>query len=368
MSRPSMQKKPVKHLLSYLFLICCVESIADPAETTVASGLKKTGNDGWVVDEKLLPLPAGASAELQQAIAVSPRPLVKELGEEPPQSENEWLVMQRESSKASLDEIAEAMNVSISRDKIAGVPVYRVNPKTPASKHDSKLFLHFHAGGYVLTGGDAAPAEAALIAGAIGIEAISVDYRMSPLHPFPAALEDAVAVYRQLLENHSAESIVVGGSSAGGGLTLATVLQLKALELALPGAIWVGTPWADLSKTGDSLYTNDGIDRVVMTYDGVMAAMARLYASGENLKHPLISPVYGEYRGFPPTQLVTGTRDLFLSDTVRTHRKMRASGVDADLNVYEGFSHAEYLMVPDSAESREVLRELDRFIENFAAH
>jgi acetyl esterase/lipase len=187
---------------------------------------------------------------------------------------------------------------------------------------------------------------------------------MSPLHPFPAALEDAVAVYKEIMRKHSAGSIIIGGSSAGGGLSLATVHQLKTLGLNLPGAIWVGTPWADLSKTGDSLFTNEGVDRVVVTYDGVMEAMARLYASGENLKNPLISPVYGEFNGFPPTQLVTGTRDLFLSDTVRTHRKMRAAGVAADLNVYEGFSHAEYLMVPDSAESREVLLELDSFIEN----
>ena len=105
-----------------------------------------------------------------------------------------------------------------------------------------------------------------------------------------------------------------------------------------------------------------GFDRVLVAYDGLVEAMAALYADGHDLKDPLISPIYGSFDGFPPTYLVTGTRDMFLSDTARSHRKLRAAGVVADLNVYEGFSHAEYLMVPTAPESREVFTEMGSFL------
>ena len=155
----------------------------------------------------------------------------------------------------------------------------------------------------------------------------------------------------------------MGGSSSGGGLALAIVHKLKSLNLALPGALFIGTPWSDLTKTGDSLYVNEGIDRKIATYDGFLPAAAKLYANGHDLKDPGLSPVYGDFSGFPPTMLVSGTRDLFLSMTVRVHRKMKAAGVLADLNVYEGLSHVEYFVVPDAPESIEVYGQLGKFLK-----
>lgn len=191
---------------------------------------------------------------------------------------------------------------------------------------------------------------------------MSVDYRMPPDDPFPAAVEDVVAVWRSLLDEWPAKSMALGGTSTGGGLTLAATLRFIELGLETPGALWAGTPWADLTKTGDSQFTNEGIDRVLVSYEGVLQGAAKLYANGRDLKTPLISPVYGDFEGFPPTYLVTGTRDLFLSDVVRVHRKMRLAGVVADLNVYEGVSHADYSIVVDSPESEQVFGELGAFL------
>ena len=157
-------------------------------------------------------------------------------------------------------------------------------------------------------------------------------------------------------------ALALGGTSAGGGLTLAAVHRFLALGLDVPGALYAGTPWADLTKTSDTLFTNEAVDRVLLTYDGLLRAAAELYADGHDLKDPLLSPVYGDFAGFPPTYLVTGTRDMLLSDTARTHRKLRAAGAVADLNVYEGVSHADYLLVPDSPESKEVYAELNAFL------
>jgi acetyl esterase/lipase len=185
---------------------------------------------------------------------------------------------------------------------------------------------------------------------------------MPPDHPFPAAINDVVTVYKHLLKSREPHTMIIGGTSAGGGLALTSVHKFKQINLPAPAAIFAGTAWADLTKTSDTLYTNEGLDRIIVTYDGEVEAMAKLYASGHDLKDPLISPVYGNFGGFPPVMLVTGTRDMFLSDAVRTHRKLRAAGVIADLHVYEGMSHADYLMVTNSPESLDMYRELGEFV------
>lgn len=143
---------------------------------------------------------------------------------------------------------------------------------------------------------------------------------------------------------------------------MATILKLKEKGVKLPNALFAGTPWTDLTKTGDSYYINDGIDRLLICYEGLLEEGAKLYTNGKDLKEPLISPVYGDLSGFPPTMLVSGTRDLFLSNTVRAHRKLRNSGVEADLVVIEGLSHGDYLFAADSQESFDVFADLSHFL------
>lgn len=117
-----------------------------------------------------------------------------------------------------------------------------------------------------------------------------------------------------------------------------------------------------LSKTGDSFYANEWVDNILVTYDGVLGAAAALYANGHDLKEPYVSPIYGDFAGLPPTILTTGTRDLFLSLTVRAHRKLRRAGVEADLNVYEGMSHGAY-QDPRMPETMEVFADIARFLD-----
>jgi acetyl esterase/lipase len=193
------------------------------------------------------------------------------------------------------------------------------------------------------------------------MRALSIDYRMAPTRPYPAAVDDVVTVYRHLLKQRPARSMAMGGSSAGGGITMSAVQQLIAKDIDLPGALYLGTPGSDLSGTGDTFHTNKGIDRNIPTYDGIIEAMVTLYAGGFDLEDPRISPIYGDFAGFPPTFLVTGTRDLFLSNTVRTHTKLRQAGVVADMLVFEGVSHADYLIEAASPESELFLSDLNRF-------
>ncbi len=132
----------------------------------------------------------------------------------------------------------------------------------------------------------------------------------------------------------------------------------------MPSAIVVGIPWSDMTKTGDSYFTNEGVDNLLVSYDGWIKLAAELYANGHDLKDPMLSPVCGDVIGFPPTFLASGTRDLFLSNTVRMHQKLRHAGVKADLMIFEGMSHAMYYLLPsETPETAFYFRELGRFFD-----
>ncbi len=318
----------------------------------------------WTVGPRTLPVPAGASDVLRAALASSPQPDVANYSQISPTAER-WVQMTAKADAGGAQatrDLAESWSATITEGEIAGVVVRTVTPAKVDPANKNRLFVHLHGGAYVFGAGPAGTYEAVVIAHHAKIPALSIDYRMPPAHPFPAAVDDVVAVWRGLLKERPAASMALGGTSAGGGLALASTQKLRQLGLELPGALWAGTPWADLTKTGDSLFANEGIDRLLVTYDGLLEGAAKLYAGGQDLETPLISPVYGEFEGFPPTSLVTGTRDLFLSDTARVHRKLRVAGGVADLNVYEGLSHAGYAVELRSPESQQAYGELGAFL------
>ena len=116
-------------------------------------------------------------------------------------------------------------------------------------------------------------------------------------------------------------------------------------------------------RVGDTYETNEWVDNILVTWDGWLGRAAKLYANGTDLKNPYISPIYGDFSGFPPAILTSGTRDLFLSNTVRTHRKLRRAGVEADLNVYEGQSHAQYGFDPNAPETKEAFTDIANFFD-----
>ena len=200
-----------------------------------------------------VPVPAGASSEIQEAIS-SAKPVSVALWKQlRPQSEKHWrnaIEKRAEAQAVSLEALSAELDVEIVRDTIAGVPVHWVTPDTLSD--GASLFVYLHGGAYVFGGGDTSVREAALIARKTGMKALSIDYRMPPDHPHPAAIEDVAAVYRVVLESWPASRIGMGGTSAGGGLTLASVHHFKDQGIAVPGALYLGTPWADISKTSDS--------------------------------------------------------------------------------------------------------------------
>ncbi len=319
------------------------------------------------ISARSIPVPAAASPELQTAIAQPIDELIH-IMQQVPQSLDEWrqiIAVFDQASRQRLADLRQRFPVTVEPEEIAGVKTYRLTPSVIAEENQQRLLVHFHGGGYAFANGEIGTGEGILAAYHGQITVISVDYRQCPDHPFPAPIEDAIAVWQTLIQHYEPAKLGMIGTSAGGNLILATLFKLRELNLPFPAAIAPCSPWADLTKTGDTVFINEYIDEIAISYDGLLEGMTKLYAGKEDLKNPFISPVYGNFQGFPPTLLISGTRDLYLSDTVRVHRQLRRAGVAADLHVFEGLSHAEHNYLYDTPESHEAFQEIQLFFNRY---
>jgi acetyl esterase/lipase len=309
-----------------------------------------------------LPVPSGLSEQAQQflrgsgtyALARFPADL-SDVGA--------WQRFISERQREIADRVAQALpqgldQLPIERTDldIAGVRTFELRPQRVSAAPTTPLYLDLHGGGLILGGGDVCAAVATVTA--LGRRAVTwaVDYRMPPLHPYPAALDDCLAAYRHALSVRPPENIVVGGLSAGGNLAAALLLRAKDEGLPMPAALVLLSPEVDLTESGDTFTTLLGVDPVLRSLEPVN----RLYAAGHDLSHPYLSPLFGDLAGLPPTLLQSGTRDLFLSNTVRMHRALRRAGVQADLHVWDAMPHGGFGGAPEDAE---VLKEVQRFID-----
>ena len=288
-----------------------------------------------------------------------------------PPNDAAWRRMLTQAARRALPGLARdraTMGVSIAPTSLAGVKAFILTPRQMPDAHRAQLVFQIHGGGYVLGAGESGTGEAALMAAYGGYRVLAIDYRMPPDAPYPAALDDLVAAWRVVVATTDPRRIAVEGTSTGGGLTLALMLRLKAEGLPLPGAIAPGSPWSDLTETGDSYKTNEWIDNVLPSYDGFLKHAAQLYARGHDLQDPYLSPIHGDFHGLPPAILTSGTRDLFLSNTVRAHRKLREADVEADLQVFEGLSHAQFAVDPVAPVTKQAFGEMARFFDAHLAN
>jgi epsilon-lactone hydrolase len=314
------------------------------------------------VPARSVPVPTTVSPQMAKIIGAPLRTNWNVL----PKTGEEWKPVADAGAAATMKNIpgmSERLHVKVEKTMIDGVRAFIVTPDVISPQNANRLLIHVHGGCYVLNPGEAALPEAMFMAGFGHFKVIAVDYRMPPEAYFPAALDDGLTVYKAMMKTTPAKNMAIFGSSAGGALTLEMVLKAKADGLALPGAIAPGTPMSDVTKVGDTFVTNAMLDNVLVSPDGFCDAGTKVYANGHDLHDPLLSPVYGEMRGFPPTILTSGTRDLLLSNTVRVHRKLREAGVEAMLEVYEGQSHAQFYRDDTSPEAKEAFEEIAGFFD-----
>ena len=316
------------------------------------------------VPGRVIPVPTTTSPQFKPLVAA---PYRAPDWNADPKSTEEWhaLVAQLAAKGAAkLPALREKLQVTSEPTTLGGVKAFLVKAKTIPAVHAGKVILAIHGGGFVYNPGEAGTLEAILMAGFGGYEVFAVDYRMAPDHPFPAANDDVMAAYKALLETHKPGDIAVVGTSAGGGLALALCLRAKAEGVPLPAAIAPGTPEADMTDAGDTVRTNEWLDNVLVSTDGYVEAARKIYVPAEHdLKDPQLSPIFGDFSGMPPAIITSGTRDLFLSNAVRVHRKLRGAGVEATLQVFEGMSHAQYLFNADAPETKEAFTEIAAFFD-----
>jgi acetyl esterase/lipase len=216
-----------------------------------------------------------------------------------------------------------------------GIPAEWVVPEGSA---DDRVLLYVHGGGYVICSMRTHSKLVGHIAKAAGIRALNVDYRLAPEHPHPAAVNDSVAAYQWLLDQgYAANNIAIAGDSAGGGLTLATLLALRDRGLPLPAAAVPLSPWVDLEGTGDTMKTH--ADRDLLVNEVGLKAMADLFLSGGDAHDPLAAPLHGDLRGLPPLYIQVGDDETLLDDSRRFAAKAKAAGVDVRLDVFPEMQH-----------------------------
>lgn len=218
--------------------------------------------------------------------------------------------------------------------------------------------LYVHGGGYF----SCSPRTHRSITGAFAVRGFRVfapDYRLAPEHPFPAALDDALAAYQAMLAHTAPERLVIAGDSAGGGLALATLLAARRQNLPMPGCAILFSPWTDLACTGPSLHTNAA--RESMLYAPRMAEGASLYLAGADPRTPFASPLYGELGGLPPLHIQVSEREILLDDSTRLADRVRAAGGRVQLSIWPNLPHVwqvSQLLLP---EARKALDEAAAF-------
>ncbi len=318
------------------------------------------GLPGLEVPPRTIPVPSHLSETAQAVLAMGP------LGDGsfPALDDHEgWRSMTKERDAlvgSMMEARVAAFKGTVEAIESKGTTIFVITPED-AAPDDPRVYLEFHGGGLTMGGGQLARAMAMGSASNTGRKTYSVDYRMPPDHPYPAALDDGVAAYGMLLEAHDPSEIIIGGGSAGANIAAAVILRARDEGLPLPAAAYLGTPEIDLTESGDSFKTNLGIDTVLTA--SLMPANL-LYADGHDLADPYLSPLFADFtKGFPPTFFQTGTRDMFLSNTVRMHRALRNAGIEAELHVIEAGPHGGFF--GSAPEDAEITAELRRF---FAAH
>ncbi len=346
---------------AFLFWLCASAALAaqqpavpdQPHPTTAADAPNR---DSSYIDEqgtahvtRVVPVPQTVSPQAQLAVG-HPAP-----DQGPPESlETRRKMTDAYTARARVAWTRICPNTLV-EDTIAGVPVRIVTPEGLPDANKDKVLLNLHGGGFNSDSGSYT--ESIPIASYTKIKVVAVLYRLAPEHPFPAAVDDSVAVYKELLKTYKPSHIVIYGTSAGAILTAEVASKLKQLGLPLPAALGIFSGMGDFARAGDSqaMYALRGLTgHLDPPSPGVHDSE---YVVTTDPKDPVLSPIYSDMHGLPPTLFVTSGRDLLLSGTINLHRAYFTAGVDAQLVVYDALPHAFWYdpMLPEAQEANHIM-------------
>ena len=239
-----------------------------------------------------------------------------------------------------------------------GVPAEWIVPPGAA---EGRVLLYLHGGGYVVCSVNTHRDLIARLARAAGARGLGIDYRLAPEHPFPAAVEDATTAYRWLVSRRTDPArIAIAGDSAGGGLTLATLIALRDAGEPLPAAAACLSPWVDLEGVGASMTAKAAVDPFVRKE--MIQFMAQQYLGDRDPRTPLAAPLYADLQGLPPLLIQVGTAEVLLDDATRIAERARAAGVEVSLEVWDDMIHVWQLFAPMLPEGQQAIERIGAFI------
>ncbi len=242
--------------------------------------------------------------------------------------------------------------------RVQGIPAEWILPDTAGEG----ALLYLHGGGYTIGSIKTHRALAARVALAAAVPALMIDYRLAPEHPYPAAVEDAVAAYRWLLgRGFSPARIGIAGDSAGGGLTVAALVALREKDMQMPAAAVCLSPWVDMEMIGESMRTRADIDPVVQPLS--LQEMAEAYLGDADPRTPLAAPLYADLTGLPPMLIQVGTAEVLLDDATRLAERARAAGVDVTLEPWDDMVHVWHFFAAMLPEAGQAIDRIGSFIQ-----
>jgi monoterpene epsilon-lactone hydrolase len=334
----------------YLVAFGLVLCLPGTAQSTPPADSASFDADGSAHVTRVVPMPSTVSPEAQEWLAS----LAKK------KSQSQTLAERRIATDAwrkwGSAEARRLYPVNVEETSIAGVRTDIITPLAMPEANRSRVLINLHGGGFVSDSGSLI--EGVPIANLTKIKVVSVYYRLAPENLFPAAVDDVVAVYRELLKTYKPQGIGIFGTSAGAVLTCEVAVRLKQLGLPLPAALGAFSVLTDFSRPSDSrqIFTLDGFPGQLQPLDPKRAPDDP-YPGATDPKDPVLSPLFADLRGMPPTLLVTSTRDLLLSDTALFHRALLGAGDDARLVVFEALPHAfwYHFQLPETKECLELM-------------
>jgi len=290
--------------------------------------------------------------------------LAERMAAAPPPPADETVEQQRARIDATMSQLPLAEGVEAVGTTVGGVPAIETRPGDLAPT--APVVLYVHGGGFRIASALAYRAYTSHLAAVIGARVVSLDYRLAPEHPFPAALDDTVAAYAALLDDGvPASRLVAAGDSAGGGLVASLVLAARERGLALPAGVVCCSPWADLTVTAASYTQNADVDRLFSRESATLAS--ELYLAGHDAADPLASPVFGDWAGAPPMLVQVGDVEVLLDDALRLAARAGDAGVDVTLTVAPEMPHIWPMSYPAFPEAVEAVEEIAAFVHRVAS-
>lgn len=313
-------------------------------------------------------VPNTVSPEFQEHLKNLPDPALRPTAPTPDDLEG-WKRYHAAREKDLEPRVVQALKKyepTVTERKLGGLPVLDIKPK--GWKETRRVLVYLHGGAYTLSSARSSLMKSALAADATGFRVIAVDYIVAPRAKWNQITDEVVSVMQALVEEgHALKVIGMFGDSAGGGMTPGVVLKMRDRKLGMPAAVVLWSPWSDITETGDTYVTLKHAEPTYH-YEKILKQSADAYADPKDQKNPYVSPVYGDYRkGFPPTLIQGGTKEIFLSNFVRQYQALDNAGQTVKLDLYEGMPHVFQGQLPDAPESQLALKKMREFFEKHLA-